>query len=138
MSGREKLPLVLAIYRRMLRLSKRLPAAERGPALVQIRAAFRDNASETRADKVAELIRVAQQKLGYIRIVTPREPGDDTESGGGVSRYVIHDGKLVSASTVDAQITNPGGADATREWVDPALLARHEAGMRRFRFLDRR
>lgn len=137
MSARDKLPPVLAIYRRMLRLSRRLPHAERAPAQAQIRAAFRDNASETRADKIAELILVAQRKLDYIRVVTPREPGDEDGAGSGVSRYVLQDGKLVSAETFGSPITNPGGADAARSWVDPAVLARHEAGMRRFRFMDR-
>lgn len=114
---------------------RRLPAAERGPAQLQIRTAFREHASETRAEKLTELILTAQRKLDYIRIVTPREPGDEDSMG--VSRFVMHEGKLVSADSVNPILTNPGGSDATRNWVDPALLARHEAGMRRFRFMDR-
>lgn len=37
---------VLAMYRRMLRLATRLPAADRAEARTQIRAAFRDNKEE--------------------------------------------------------------------------------------------
>ena len=137
MSGASK-SHVLTIYRRMLRLSRRLPKAEQLAARVQIRSAFRCNASESREDKVAELLQVAQKKLDYIRVITPRHLDDeDLEKSAGVSRYVLQNGTLVSADSVTSTITNPGGADASRSWVDPAILARHEAGMRRFRFQDR-
>ena len=40
--------------------------------------------------------RVAQGKLGYLRVITPREPVDVAAGdGGGRRRYTIRDGAVV-------------------------------------------
>jgi hypothetical protein len=126
---------VRSIYRRMLKLAHRLPAADRSHAVQSIRTAFRAHASENSQEKVAELLATANSKLSYLKVVTPREVGDDLGNAG-VSRYVLHDGKLVAAGSAGGTISAGGTADL-RPCVDPDLLARHERGLRRFRFMDR-
>ena len=159
----------LSLFRRMLRLAGRLPAADRAPTVTKIRAAFRENRSETSAERcvtrrraqplastvptahvaplatprsVRELLEVAQQKLGYLRVVTPRRADDDELLGvGGARRYVVHDGRVVEVDAGAGAAGDDRGRPAVKNWgagnMDPDSVRRHEGLMRRFRFEDR-
>ena len=88
---------------------------------------------------MAELLKVAHQKLGYLKIVTPRRVGDELEEeeAGGTRRYVVQDGivKELGGAGIDARgkaVSNWGAGN-----MDPDSVARHESLMRRFRFEDR-
>lgn len=84
---------VLRAYRQLLHLIKRLPAEQQGKALSQARAeaaADRQVASSVEAsDKLKQLY----TRIGYLRTITPRRPGDADRLGAG--RYVLRDGELV-------------------------------------------
>lgn len=95
--------------------------------------------------RVRELLDVAQQKLGYLRVVTPRRAEDDELLGvGGARRYVVHDGRVVEVDAAGGTEIDADGdrsRPAVKNWgagnMDPDSVRRHEGLMRRFRFEDR-
>jgi hypothetical protein len=125
---------VRSIYRRMLKLAYRLPVSDRASAVQQIRIAFRENAAERRNERILELLTSANKKLDYLKVVTPREFGDDV--GAGMNRFYLRGGQLVVAESTGSSSTF--GSAELRPCNDPDILARHERGMRRFRFQDRK
>ncbi len=133
---------VLGVYRKLLRLAGRLPAAERAPAVAQIRTAFRSSSSESAPARVAELLAEANKRVNYLRVVTPRQAGDDqlfaaAAAEGAGRRYVVNAaGELVPAD-------GPGGVGyrATAAGVHSlgsSDIRRHQALNRRFHFMDRK
>ncbi len=80
-------------YRRLLRLISRLPEPARATECSAARAAFRDNAHASGAD--AELLQTKlDDKLRYLRIVTPKRPGDTDDIDEASRVYVLRDGEL--------------------------------------------
>lgn len=80
-------------YRRLLKLISRLPEPARATECSAARAAFRDNAHASGA--AAELLRTKiDDKLRYLRIVTPKRPGDTDDVDEASRVYVLRDGEL--------------------------------------------
>jgi len=80
-------------YRRLLKLISRLPEPARATECSAARAAFRDNAHASGA--AAELLRTKlDDKLRYLRIVTPKRPGDTDDIDEASRVYVLRDGEL--------------------------------------------
>ena len=80
-------------YRRLLKLISRLPEPARATECSAARAAFRDNADASGAD--AELLQTKlDDKLRYLRIVTPKRPGDTDDVDEASRVYVLRDGEL--------------------------------------------
>jgi len=133
----------LHLYRRLLRLAARLPAAESSSALARVRAAFRAGAGETSPEAVRALLSDANARLGYLRIVTPRardgedeEAGSSSRSGSGAQRYVISAaGELVP---VDGGGGGGFSTHAGGRSLDDADVRRHRANIDRFHFGARR
>lgn len=86
-------PLVLARYRELLRLIARLPEAKRTDALREAQQTIRSRRGETDAERLLAHQKELAAKIGYLRIVTPKQPSDVSDSGFG--RYVLRDGQLV-------------------------------------------
>lgn len=74
------------------------------------------------------MLEKAESRLGYLRIVTPKE----RRGKAGKSHFVLRDGKLVDGTGS----FHSGGALKTQ--IDPDDLARHHRLARRQHFLDRR
>ena len=86
---------MLVAYKRLLSLARRLPGAEdRARAAEDSRAAFRRSRGEADPAAIAALLRTAHDKLSYLRMVTPRLPGDAAGSAGGLGRLAVVDGEL--------------------------------------------
>ncbi|PNH01659.1 hypothetical protein TSOC_012435 [Tetrabaena socialis] len=85
--------VVLARYRELLRLVARLPQAKRGEALGEARTTIRDRRSESNPEKQLNHLKELTSKIGFLRIVTPKEPG---EVRSGV--FVVRDGRIVEGS----------------------------------------
>lgn len=131
---------VLVAYKRLLTLAKRLPSADRGKALTDIRTAFRASAAERDPLRVAELLKTAHDKLGYLRMVTPRLPGDLEPRSAASTRFVVKDGRVqeVAADYAEGRLNSTGPSKSQLgQTIDSNALRRHEAQMRRFRFMDR-
>lgn len=126
----------LYLYRRLLRFAGRLPAEERPAAVSRIRAAFRAGAVETSPEAVRTLLADANSSLGYLRIVTPRRPGDDvdnesTSAGSNSRRYIVSSsGELVPAPGENGARPPVAGAPV----LAATDLRRHAENMKRFHF----
>lgn len=85
------------------------------------------------ACRIQSLIADANKRLSYLRIVTPRLPGD--EESAGVNRFALgKDGTLVSS---ELSHESTGASHGGVRGLDPADIKRHQASLRRFQFMDR-
>lgn len=107
----------------MLKLAKSLPADKRQQTIEQIRSQFRLNSAENDQMKVVKLLEQAQSSLGYLKMVTPKQP----RSQAGVTRIVFgeHDGKVSKA------VSNWSGKN-----LDPDSVKRHYNSLKRAGFRD--
>ena len=140
---------VLSTYKQLLLLSRRLPAEECARAAAAIRGGFRAGAGERGAPAAAALLADARSRLAFLRMRTPRHAGDGAAAVGGVGgesgvvrgggRFVVRGG-VVSEVEAGADLGARGRA-AVNGFVEGNLDAdavrKHEASMRRFRFMDR-
>jgi len=102
--------------------------AKREKALEEIRHRFRENASKKDADSLAKLLELAEAKLSYLKIVTPKSIRGTKASK---TKFIMKDGKLVEGSAQSDK-------KAFKSGVDPDDLARHHHLMRRQYFMDRK
>eukprot|EP00512_Aurantiochytrium_limacinum_P000386 CAMPEP_0171491306 /NCGR_PEP_ID=MMETSP0958-20121227/3788_1 /TAXON_ID=87120 /ORGANISM="Aurantiochytrium limacinum, Strain ATCCMYA-1381" /LENGTH=101 /DNA_ID=CAMNT_0012024713 /DNA_START=273 /DNA_END=578 /DNA_ORIENTATION=+ len=66
----------------------------------EIREKFKANRTEASPEKIRELLEVAQSKLGYLKIVTPRGGRSTSSSStGGRSRLVFRNGEWVEGGS---------------------------------------
>ncbi|PRW58567.1 LYR motif-containing [Chlorella sorokiniana] len=87
---------VLRAYRELLGLVRRLPEGQRASALAEARQAMRQHAAEPAEDRQQELFKQLVAKVSFLRVVTPRLPGEVSSIGTG--HYVMRDGKLVEGA----------------------------------------
>ena len=91
-------PSIIAKYRKLLQLIRRLPQPLQTKELEQARNAFRDNASVSSQAEVDLLTSQLDDKLRYLRIVTPKRPGDVGDIDEASTVYVVRDGRLEASS----------------------------------------
>lgn len=84
---------VLSKYRELLRLVSRLPADKRDKALGEARDTLRARRTESNPEKQLQHLKELSSRVGYLRIITPKQPGEVTA---GV--YVVRDGKVLEGS----------------------------------------
>lgn len=86
---------VLSRYKELLRLVGRLPEQKREQALREARDTVRSRQAEGDPQRQLDHLRELVSRIGYLRITTPREPG---EAGSKSGVYVVRDGRLVEGS----------------------------------------
>ena len=86
-------PAVLAVYRELVELTRKLPAPDVGPALQEARAAVRRHAGEADPMVVSDLLKRMVARVTLLRMTTPRGPRD-RRSRIGVEHFVMRDGVL--------------------------------------------
>jgi hypothetical protein len=64
--------LVLGLYREILRHVKLLKPDRQSAALQEAKTAFRQHKNETDQEKIQKLIKEAENKLGFLRVITPK------------------------------------------------------------------
>ncbi|CAM9609276.1 unnamed protein product [Choristocarpus tenellus] len=126
-TGREN---VLRIYRQMLRLASRLPdVAKREDTARIVRSGFKENSGVVDQEKLAALLREAESKVGFLKIVTPRAK----VGSGGETRVVFRGGKEVEGiegrRAEKAAHTNWDGKN-----MDPDSVSRHHQTLKRAGF----
>ncbi len=84
---------VLSKYRELLRLVSRLPADKRDQAFSEARGTLRARRTESNPEKQLQHLKELSSRIGYLRIITPKQPGEVTA---GV--YVVRDGKVMEGS----------------------------------------
>lgn len=127
----------LIAYKRMLSLAKRLPVEERASAIANIREAFHKGKGETNPDAIADMLKQANSKISYLKMVTPK----DHTSSQGATREILVDGKLHSISNLTDVNLKEGEKRISQTeltgYIDPELYKRHNQLLRRMQFLDR-
>jgi hypothetical protein len=88
--------ITLGKYRKLLRLINRLPKEAKERAKEEARSEMFKHklANESEAVLLREYM---DDKIRYLRIITPKRPGDD-EYLGGSTYYVVRDGKVVEGT----------------------------------------
>jgi hypothetical protein len=89
---------VLSSYRELLRLTARLPEAQRARALDEARSALRAHAAEPSEARQLDLRKRLAARISFLRAVTPRMHGEASaysDGGGGRAHYVLRGGQLV-------------------------------------------
>ncbi|KAG2483066.1 hypothetical protein HYH03_018049 [Edaphochlamys debaryana] len=113
---------VLCRYRELLRLIGRLPGDQRSKALTEARTTLRARKSEANPEEQLKHLKELVSKIGYLRIITPRQPGD-VKSG----VFVVRDGRLVEGG---GEAKGARVADGTISYQD--AMRRNERDFQRF------
>jgi len=87
---------VLSRYKELLCLIKRLPEEKKASAFAEARSTIRSRTSEADPQKKLDHFKELVSKIGYLRVVTPKQPGEVARTG--IGKYVLRDGKLVEGS----------------------------------------
>ena len=81
-------PAVLAVYRELVELTRKLPAPDVAPALQEARAAVRRHAGEADPMVVSDLLKRMVARVTLLRMTTPRgAPGPPLPHRGGALRH---------------------------------------------------
>ena len=120
---------VLSTYKIMLKLSATIPDPKvRTQSLRQIREQFRTNQAESDKSKIEELLKKASSSLGYIKMISPKvKSGTQTDSDG-VTRLTFGVKKDAKGRKAVSSFTGSN--------LDPDMVARHYAGLKRAGFKD--
>ncbi|KAJ0398884.1 hypothetical protein P43SY_001328 [Pythium insidiosum] len=115
------------LYKKLLRLAKSIPdATKRESTVQQIRAEFRSHLDSSDPKEISALLQRAQSKIGFLKIVTPRERSDS-----GRTNFVYMKGERVDGDSV----SDEGARYKTADFE--SNLRRHNQLLRRQHFLDR-
>lgn len=87
---------VLRGYKELLRLMKKLPSEQSAKSLDEARITFRQHKTETDKVKQTDLLKQMVARIGFLRMITPKAPGEQSSIGTG--RYVLRNGELVPGS----------------------------------------
>jgi hypothetical protein len=85
---------VLARYRELLRLIQRLPSSKSAAARAEAQQTIRQRQQEADPEQQLQYLKELAAKIGFLRISTPRRPGEVLEAGS----FVLRDGQLVKGS----------------------------------------
>jgi hypothetical protein len=96
---------VLATYRELISLIRRLPKEQQKSALEDARSKMRQHGNETDPALQLELFERLTAKLSFLRMITPRKPGETSMRGTG--KFVLRNGELVEGE----------GRSAGTRWV---------------------
>ena len=91
---------VLAAYKELLSLIRRLPNDRRTQALDEARQTMRHHATENDLSKQSDFFKQLAAKISFLRTITPRQPGDVSSIGAG--HFVLREGKLVEGAGMSA------------------------------------
>jgi hypothetical protein len=121
---------VLHTYRVMMRMIQQLPESKAGTFRTELRTKFRVPLSP--ADELDERLREAGEKIAFLRIITPKAKNDGSSAG----RWVYRNGERVE----DGDTTRVDGKGVINNFtghnLDPCMVKRHNAGLRRAGFVN--
>ena len=113
----------------MLRMSATIPDPKaRTQSQQQIREQFRRNQEESDHTKIQELLKRASSNLGYIKMISPKVKSGTQSESGGVTRLTFGTNKQNTGRKPVSSFTGSN--------LDPDMVARHYAGLKRAGFRD--
>eukprot|EP00744_Colponema_vietnamica_P021500 GILI01030738.1.p1 GENE.GILI01030738.1~~GILI01030738.1.p1 ORF type:complete len:154 (-),score=19.03 GILI01030738.1:51-461(-) len=118
---------VLTTYRQILKLCRRLPLDRRASAFEEARTTFRTNKNVSDPKEIEELLKTAESKMSFMKMITPRPAGIHVEENAGY--YIYRGGEILNANAPREK--KAGFSNWYAGNIDPADLARHK------RLLDR-
>lgn len=122
------------MYKQLIRTSKLLPTEkERKRSLTEVRAEFRAHANDDSNESLQKLMKLAESRLGFLRVITPsRTPGGSSGDPLNSGRFTMRKGELEAGGTMmQDKALKTGG-------VDPDHLARHKYLLERQHFMHRK
>jgi hypothetical protein len=84
---------VLRAYKELLTMIKRLPTDQKQKSWQEARSLVRQHAGEPDPVKQSDFLKEMVAKISFLRVITPRVPGEKSATGGG--HWVMRNGKLV-------------------------------------------
>lgn len=117
---------VLRSFRELLSVSKRLAPDKQQQTVEEVKSAIRKHRAEADEAKVLDLHKQLVSRISFLRMTTPRQPGEPSRIGAGV--YVLRDGELVSEQAARSKRV----ADGKTSMED--FRQRHEHLLRRQHF----
>ncbi|CAB9510284.1 expressed unknown protein [Seminavis robusta] len=131
MSSAQPSQSIRSAYRTLARLIQQQPNRQ-AQQQSELRQAFRRPLSER--ETVTDRLQKAHDRISFLRITTPKSVRRRQGEDAGV--FVVKDGKLVSATTSDAN----GAGRVVSNWdgknLDPCMVKRHNVGLRRAGFVN--
>lgn len=88
---------VLTRYRELLRLIKRMPEQKAAAARSEAQQTVRQNKNAADPESQLRYLKELVARISFLRITTPRRPGETLGSG----TYVLRDGQLVEGAGED-------------------------------------
>ena len=131
---------IVVLYRKMLKQSLLLPTIEkRANTINEIRTSFRNFKSETNEDIIKQQLKKANDKFGYLCMITPKRVHTETPQIDGKSQFVKVEGEWKNINAIDDDITKKDKATWSN-WgmgnLDPDSVRKHEQLLRRQHFVD--
>ncbi|CAM9091123.1 unnamed protein product, partial [Phaeothamnion confervicola] len=124
---------ILHVYKQLLAMSRRLPSEkEREAALRGVREGFRGNLGVQDQERVGTLLREAESRLGFLKIVTPGRGG---RVDGGQTRIVYRGGKALEGAEARRR-DRAAHANWSGSNLDPDAVTRHRQTLGRAGFMD--
>ena len=121
---------VLHTYRVMMRMIQQLPESKAETFRTELRTKFRVPLSVE--EELEERLREAGEKIAFLRIITPKTKSTGSSAG----RWVYRNGERVE----DGETTRVYGKGVINNFtgynLDPCLVKRHNAGLKRAGFVN--
>ncbi len=89
---------VLSMYHQLLSLIQRLPPQQKQTAMQEAKQQLHSRKAEPDAQKVLDHVKEMAAKIGYLKIITPKRPG---QVSGEAGRFVLRKGALVQGEGED-------------------------------------
>ncbi|EQC40710.1 hypothetical protein SDRG_01782 [Saprolegnia diclina VS20] len=119
---------IRAAYKKLLKLAKSVPQEQRAQTLEKVRHEFRAHEGAATPEELDQLLRKAQSKISYLKIVTPKKSSSSTQG----SHFVYKNGQRIDGRELSAD-------SATIKTHDyNAMMTKHVQLVRRQHFMDRK
>ncbi|KAL9658450.1 hypothetical protein ABK040_005993 [Willaertia magna] len=131
---------VLSLYKKLLKQSELLtPLSKRENIINEIKTTFRKNKEETDVEQIKKYIKQAEDKYGYLCMITPKRKHAVNTDNKGVTKLIKVGDEWMDQNEVNAIITKQDKA-TWKNWgmgnVDPDQLKRHEYLLKRQYFQE--
>ncbi|OQR99726.1 hypothetical protein ACHHYP_04620 [Achlya hypogyna] len=119
---------IRAAYKKLVKLAKTVPGEQRALAMEKVRAEFRSHKGAASPAELDELIRKAQSKISYLKIVTPKKSSSSSLG----NHFVYKNGQRIDGRSLEE------GSSTIKTPDYNAMMQKHVQLVRRQHFMDRK
>ncbi|OQS06143.1 hypothetical protein THRCLA_20431 [Thraustotheca clavata] len=120
--------IVRSAYKKLIKLARSVPVDQREATLEKIRTEFRTHKDVATAEELDQLLRKAQSKISYLKIVTPKRSASSRLG----NHFVYKNGQRYDGSEAIAD----GAKVKTQDYNE--MMKKHVQLVRRQHFMDRK